>query len=332
MSEMSEAESTPSAAPAEGPAPFFEEVPCVQCGSRARTPFISAEDDLTGKPGRFTFVTCNDCGLRYQCPRVHPAHIGAFYDDEYIAHRKTTDWGALTPFYEWAMGKHDRDKSTLVRRFVNLNNDSTLLDVGCAVGTFLQRMKKDTGCRTVGVDFKDLSQAPTMAGSEFHHSTFPQAKLEPKRFDLVTMWHFLEHDYDQRATLKKAHEVLKDDGRLIIEVPRLDSLTFRLYGDRWPGLQAPQHTVLFDKAHLLQLVQSEGFDVVDWLPYGAFPAYFYVFAGAVFSFNDGQGVNLQKLMAPYFIGQLLLSPILLFERHLNLAMQTVVLRKRPGRA
>ena len=46
----------------------------------------------------------------------------------------------------------------------------------------------------------------------------------------------MEHDYDQRATLKMAHDVLKDDGRLIIEVPRLDSLTFRLYGDRWPGL------------------------------------------------------------------------------------------------
>jgi 2-polyprenyl-3-methyl-5-hydroxy-6-metoxy-1,4-benzoquinol methylase len=310
--------------------PFFEEVPCLLCGSRARDFFISAEDDLTGKPGRFTFVTCRDCGLRYQCPRVHPAHIGAFYDDEYIAHRKQTDWGVLTPVYEWAMGKHDRDKVGIVRRALRLTNDTSVLDVGCAVGTFLQRLRRETGCRIAGVDFKDLSASPTLAGVEFHHSTFPAAKLEPDRFDLVTMWHFLEHDYDPRASLKKAAAVLKDDGRLIIEVPRLDSVSFRLYGDRWPGLQAPQHTALFDRQHLLQMVEAEGFDVVEWLPWGAFPPYFYLFAGLVFRFNDGRGVDLQRLMLPYFIGQLLLLPVLLFERHLNLAMQTVILRKRQG--
>jgi len=67
---------------------------------------------------------------------------------------------------------------------------------------------------------------------------------------------------------------LKDDGRLIIEVPRLDSLTFRLYGDRWPGLQAPQHASLFDRERLVAMAKAEGHDVVDRLPYGAFPPYF----------------------------------------------------------
>lgn len=298
------------------------------CGGRSRDPFITAEDDLTGKPGRFTFVSCRDCGLHYQNPRVHFSHIGAFYDDEYIAHRKKTDWGVLTPFYERAMGKHDRDKEALVKRFIKIDANSVVLDVGCAVGTFLAQMKRQTGCTAIGVDFKDLAHAPTLAGVEFHHGTFPAADIAAGRCDLVTMWHFLEHDYDPKASLQKAKEVLKDDGRLVIEVPRLDSVSFKLYGDRWPGLQAPQHTVLFDKQGLLRMVDDAGFDVVEWLPWGAFPAYFYLFAGAAFKVRKGKGLNFDQMIAPYFVGQILTTPIRLFEKQLNLAMQTVVCRKR----
>jgi hypothetical protein len=110
-------------------------------------------------------------------------------------------------------------------------------------------------------------------------------------------------------------------------VPRLDSTTFRLYGDRWPGLQAPQHTVLLDRAALLRLVRAAGLEVVDYLPFGAFPAYFYLFTGAAFRLLRGRGLNVARAMLPYFLGQLLLAPVLLFERRLNLAMQTVVCRK-----
>ena len=109
--------------------------------------FHPAEDDLTGKPGRFTFVTCARCGLRYQNPRLTVEHIKAYYDDEYIAHRKKSDWGSLTGFFNWAMDRHDRQKDKLVSRFVRLDERSDVLDVGCAVGTFLQKMRTRHGAR-----------------------------------------------------------------------------------------------------------------------------------------------------------------------------------------
>ena len=96
----------------------FETVPCPLCGDGRSTPFLTAEDDLTGKPGRFTFVTCDACGLRYQNPRLDVEHIKAFYDDEYIAHRKKSDWGVLTGFFNWVMDRHDRQKDALVSRYV----------------------------------------------------------------------------------------------------------------------------------------------------------------------------------------------------------------------
>jgi SAM-dependent methyltransferase len=316
-----------SVAEASLPAPFFEPVSCYVCGSTEHDDFITAEDDLGGTPGTFRFVRCARCALAYQNPRVALEHIGAYYDDQYIAHRRKRDWGLLTPLFERAMNKLDADKDAIVARYVTLGADSEVLDVGCAVGTFLQRLHNRCGAHVAGVDFKDLTFASSLRDVEFHCGLFYDAPLEGERFDLVTMWHFLEHDYDPLRSLATARRVLKPEGRLIIEVPRLDSRTFQWFGDRWPGLQAPQHTVLFDRDSLLRAVRQSGLEVVDYLPYGAFPAYFYLFTGAAFRVLKGRGLNLDRAIVPYFIGQLLAFPVVLFERRLNLAMQTVVCRR-----
>jgi SAM-dependent methyltransferase len=315
-----------TAATALAPA-YFESVSCYLCASRDSEPFISAQDDLTGKPGTFTFVTCRGCGLRYQNPRVTLDHIGEYYDDNYIAHRKKRRWGVMTPLVERGMNKLDADKDRIVSRYVTLEPASSVLDVGCAVGTFLQHLRQRYGASVVGLDFKDLSGHPSLRGVEFHRGLFYDALLAAERFDLVTMWHFLEHDYDPMRSLRTARRVLKPGGTLVIEVPRLDSRTFRWFGNRWPGLQAPQHTVLLDRAHIVEMVRTAGFDVVDYLPYGAFPAYFYLFTGVVFHLLKGRGLPLDGSVVPYFAGQVLVSPALLFERWLNLAMQTVVCRR-----
>jgi len=286
-----------------------------------------AEDDLTGKPGRFSFVTCTRCGLRYQSPRLSVERIKAYYDDEYIAHRKQSDWGVLTGFFNWVMDRHDRQKDAIVRRYVALDAGSRVLDVGCAVGTFLQKMRTRYGAQVAGVDFKDLRAHPSLAGVDFRCGLFYEEDFGDERFDLITMWHFLEHDYDPMRTLATARDLLAANGRLVIEVPRLDSLSFRMYGSRWPGLQAPQHTVLYDKRTLLAAVEKAGLEVEEYLPHGAFPAFFYFFAGAAFTTLRGRGLNLSRAIYPYFAGQLLFAPILAFEKHLNFAMQTVVCRR-----
>jgi SAM-dependent methyltransferase len=289
--------------------PFLEEVPCYGCGGRARHPFVEAQDDLTGKPGTFQFVHCDTCGLTYQNPRVSLEHIVEFYDDEYIAHRKT-NWGFLNKAFDRAMDQLDASKDRLVSRHVSLDRTSEVLDVGCGVGTFLRRLRTRYGAAATGVDFKDLASYPALEGTEFHCGLFYDAPLADRRFDLVTMWHYLE-----------------PGGHMVIEVPRLDSATFRMFRHRWPGLQAPQHTVLYDREHLLKFVERAGFETVEYLPYGAFPAYFYLFTGAAFLLLKGRGLNLKRAIGPYFVGKVLTAPIFAFEKRLNLAMQTVVCRR-----
>jgi 2-polyprenyl-3-methyl-5-hydroxy-6-metoxy-1,4-benzoquinol methylase len=306
--------------------PLFEEVPCYGCGREGGRAFIDAQDDLTGKPGTFHFVTCETCGLAFQNPRISLEHVRAFYDDEYIAHRKT-NWGPLNAAFNRAMNQLDAAKDRIVSRYVGVNGSSAVLDVGCGVGTFLQRLRQRYGAAVTGVDFKNLSSYPALQGTEFHCGLFYEAALADRRFDLVTMWHFLEHDYDPMRSLRTAHRVLKRGGHLVIEVPRLDSVTFRIFRHRWPGLQAPQHTVLYDREHLLQFVDRAGLAVVDYLPYGAFPAYFYLFTGTAFLMLKGRGLNLKRAIYPYFLGRVLTAPVLAFEKDLNLAMQTVICRR-----
>ena len=305
----------------------FETVGCLLCGAHDAVPFITAEDDLTGRPGRFSFVRCNRCGLIYQTPRLTIEHIKPFYDDEYLAHRRRTDWGVLSPLFAAAMNSLDREKLRIVGRYVRLDQTSTVLDVGCGAGTFLERVRTECGARVAGVDFVDLSKQPALQQAEFHCGLFYEQKVGPSRFDLITMWHFLEHDYDPLKSLAHAREALTSDGRLIIEVPRLDSMTFRLFGDRWPGLQAPQHTALYDRKMLLRMVARADLEVVDYLPYGAFPPYFYLFCGVAFTVLKGRGLNFRTAIYPYFAGQLVLLPVLPLIKRLNLAMQTVVCRR-----
>jgi SAM-dependent methyltransferase len=191
-------------------------------------------------------------------------------------------------------------------------------------------VKAQTGASVTGVDFKDLAHLPAMRSVDFRCGRPQQQQFSAGSFDLITLWHFLEHDYEPRQTLECAREWLKPGGLMVIEVPRLDSVTFRLYGDRWPGLQAPQHTALYTRDTLRSMVTRAGLEIVDWLPWGAFPAYFYLFAGAAFKLLKGKGLNLARAVYPYFLGELLLSPVLAFEKKLNLAMQTVVVRRGAG--
>lgn len=305
----------------------YETVNCYLCGKSECTEFLIGEEDLTGKEGKFLYVKCTNCSLVYQNPRLNIGAIKEFYDNEYLAHRKKKNWGILTPLYESAMNKLDRDKEKLVKKYFPVNESTRLLDVGCAVGTFLLYMNEKYNCKISGVDFKEGLDYPGFDKIDFHEGVFYDQNIPAESMDMITMWHFFEHDYDPVRSLGVARKVLTEDGKLIIEVPRLDSLTFRLFKNKWPGVQAPQHTALYSKKTLVEILEKNGFEIEAYLPFGAFPPYFYIFTGTYFKLI-GKGLNLDRIIVPYFLGQFLLFPILLFKNYLNLSMQTVVCGKK----
>jgi 4-hydroxybenzoate polyprenyltransferase len=272
-------------------AEMFEPVACYACGGAASTPFLNGDDDLTGKPGRFTFVRCRNCRLAYLNPRLKRQYIAHYDDPPVDAARARAGWGWLTPLYERLLDRYERDKAVLVERLIARSGGSVL-------------------------------DEPVRQGV----AELPAANA--RGFELITMWNSLEHDYDPLGTLRAARDRLARDGRLLIEVPCLDSFTSRLYHERWPGLQAPRNTVLFTRQSLDAMVDAAGLEVVSHVSYGAFPPYLYVFAGAAFRLLKGRPGNAQRALPAFVLGRVAAFPAILLARRLDLATQTVVCRRR----
>jgi SAM-dependent methyltransferase len=91
--------------------------------------------------------------------------------------------------------------------------------------------------------------------------TLPHPELESTSFDVVTMWHSLEHVHDPLAVLRAAHRLLVPGGRLLVAAPNIDSLPFRWFGASWYGLDLPRHLTHFSPATLRGIVQRAGFRV-----------------------------------------------------------------------
>ncbi|OGR04112.1 MAG: hypothetical protein A2284_09235 [Deltaproteobacteria bacterium RIFOXYA12_FULL_61_11] len=306
-----------------------EYVSCYLCGADDTEDFLRVGDHYTGKPGLFRFVTCKQCGLVYQNPRLTLEEVKEFYDDNYVSHRKTSEnLGPLTPLVRHAMGAQDRAKVRLAQHYAQLGPTSRVLDVGCAVGSFLLSLHDRCGCAVHGVDFKDLSHFPGFDRLHFHPGLFYEQDFQGLTFDLITMWHFLEHCYDPLRSLKTAGSLLRQGGRLLLEVPRLDSLTGKLFGSHWPGLQAPQHTMLLTERSLRALVDRAGLTLLDYRCHGSFPIYFYFFTGCAFSLLRGKGLDLRSMVGPYFLGQLATYPLMKVLAKANVAMQLAVCETR----
>jgi len=311
----------------EPPTPgMLETVRCPGCGSDNARALVTARDDFTGKPGTFTYVRCGDCDLGYQSPRLTEEHIGSYYDSDRVVDHVQARWPWLMPVYLWAVEGIERARLGIVRRHLALDRESAVLDVGCGNGRFLGLVRRMFGATVTGVDFRDVAGLAERKEITFRRGRFHEQAFGSRRFDLITMWHYLEHDHDPAGTLLRARELLGQDGVLAVEVPRLDSLTWRLFGPRWPGLQAPQHLTLFSRASLLALLRRSGFEVMEYRAHGSVPAYLYFFTGFAFLALAGRGLNMDRVILPYFVGQFLTLPLRPLGRRLNLGIQTAICR------
>jgi SAM-dependent methyltransferase len=136
-----------------------------------------------------------------------------------------------------------------------------LLDVGSGKGAFLAAAR-DAGWDALGVEY--APEAAEAARATFGVDVIVGDFLEVRQlgtFDVVTMWHVLEHLTNPMGALAHAAESLKPGGRLLVSVPNLDSLQARLGGDDWFHLDLPRHLFHFTPRSLTTLVERAGFRV-----------------------------------------------------------------------
>lgn len=210
---------------------------------------------------KFRVVECKQCRLMQLAPQPTPAELEKYYPKNYWFTPEAT---AASYFEETYRRFVLRDHIRFVERALKESEETgPVLDVGCGGGLFLALLR-ERGRRVIGLDFSlDAARVAWNAnGVPATCGTLENAPLPPASCAAVTMFHVLEHLYDPRRYLRAAHDLLRPDGRLIVQVPNAGCWQFLLLGAGWNGVDVPRHLFNFRPLDLDRLLQSCGFEIL----------------------------------------------------------------------
>ena len=257
------------------PAVTWEDAACPLCGRDRASLVLEGPDQLpVGGTGLwFAVVRCEHCGTAYTNPRPDAATIARFYPPEYHPHRRPAKMQQSRPprpFWSRLSGRPCNER----RGLLPWPRPGRLLDFGCGGGTFLKRMAEQ-GWKVTGLDAAvgAVQQIQEELGLEALVGSLPHPELKPCSFDVVTMWHSLEHVHEPLSILREAYQLLAPGGKIIVAAPNIESLPFYWFGPSWFGLDLPRHLTHFTPKSLRSMLQTAGFEVErvrmlrhsDWL-------------------------------------------------------------------
>jgi ubiquinone/menaquinone biosynthesis C-methylase UbiE len=141
-----------------------------------------------------------------------------------------------------------------------------ILDIGCGTGAFLYHVKKQ-GWKVKGIepDHKARAIASKLLEQEIGNTSDLTA-YKAGQFDMVTLWHVLEHIPDLSQMLKQIHFVLQEKGLVLIAVPNSLSYDAQHYKEYWAAYDVPRHLWHFTPDTMQALMTKESFDLVKILP------------------------------------------------------------------
>lgn len=222
---------------------------CVVCGCRQALPKYS----IAGLSS--PLVICQQCGTGFIYPVPSAEEIASFYPSDYYGSQgqkfhDVVEWGI-----RFVASRHVRFLARRVPR------GGRVLDVGCGRGTALSALA-DRGLDVHGMEIS--AAAAQGADPRIQLRIAPrleEAGYPPEEFDLVILWHVLEHLPAPRETLAEVHRVLKPGGRVVVAIPNFSSWQARWAGPDWFHLDPPRHLYHFPVQGLCRLLQQGGFDV-----------------------------------------------------------------------
>jgi len=271
------------------------DAPCFVCGGNGADPVWVTPDRAFAVPGFYKVARCRRCGFLYQRPRVRDEHLAACYPDHYPRHQEPSPRlplkgsKARQRAARWALASglgYEAFRDARVSPLTRLRARRMLrrmrwscppwigagryLDVGCGSGGSLG-VAQALGWRVTGIEMDDAAAALARRfTSELHVGDIMTAPFVPRRFDVVTAFHVLEHVPDPIAVAGRMLEWLAPGGLLIIEVPNAGGLGARLFGRAWAGLELPRHLSHFTPATLATVIERAGGQVV-WVWHQAKP-------------------------------------------------------------
>lgn len=226
---------------------------------------VCRSDDSAPKyPG---IVTCRSCGYVYADLDVAVLKsLSGLYDRNYFAGEEYRDY-----LEERAIIQRNFDlRLKRLLRFVHEERRSSMLEIGCAYGFFMDRARHHFD-RLVGYDVSDeaTAHACKRLGLDVRCADVIDAEL-PEKFDVVCMWDTIEHLAFPDRVMDKIADVTKPGSIVAITTGDIDSVNASVKKGRWRLIHPPTHAHYFSRETLTRLVTDRGFEVIDFSYAGSY--------------------------------------------------------------
>jgi 2-polyprenyl-3-methyl-5-hydroxy-6-metoxy-1,4-benzoquinol methylase len=201
-------------------------------------------------------MECQGCGLAYLHPRVRSENLEKLYPPGY--------YGMGTQRFRWGLEKAVTFfRRRRAQRVARITPPGRLLDVGCGRGIFLSILREN-GWEVFGTELSDQAarEARERFGLNVLVGALPSLGLPERTFDVVTLWHVLEHLPDPLPTLREIRRVMRDDGWVILALPNLASWQAKLTRGYWYHLDPPRHYYFYTPRTLEKMLHHIGFRTV----------------------------------------------------------------------
>ncbi len=222
------------------------ELSCPVCSNtRLKEQFVASNG--------YPIVQCEDCGLAFTDDRAAPPP-----SQLYPPFEQTSSVGQSA--FRSALSVFLRHRARLVKHF---RSSGRLMDYGCGAGQFAKHMAGE-GFEVVGLEPFSLGAPETSAGGQLtlRREPLATAKKDLGTFDVITMWHVLEHIPNPVEVLNELKELLNPGGVLLISVPNFESWQSKVFEGSWFHLDPPRHLLHFTRSTLDGTLGRAGFSAV----------------------------------------------------------------------
>ncbi len=194
-------------------------------------------------------------------PQPSSENLGRYYEsNDYISHTDSKR-SIFEKAYHFVKGIALKNKLNLINNCSS--SKGNLLDIGAGTGDFLLTAKQN-GWNTIGVEPSEKAKGIAIGkGIKFSNST---NELESNSFDVITMWHVLEHVPNLDLQIKELKRLIKPNGTIIIAVPNFKSYDAKYYGKFWAAFDVPIHFWHFSKTAIKLLFEKENVKLEKVLP------------------------------------------------------------------
>ncbi|MFO8054015.1 MAG: class I SAM-dependent methyltransferase [Bacteroidales bacterium] len=242
---------------------------CPLCQNQERSIFLKTRDWFLTQQD-FNIEQCDNCGFLFTNPRPEPHKTSDYYKSEnYISHNSEKK-GLVSLIYRIIRHYSLKQKYQHIKKHTS---GKSILDIGSGTGEFLNFMKINNW-RVKGIEPDQKARDFSVQRYKLPVDDEPELEQIPAgSFDVITMWHVLEHVPDLTKKIHHLKNILNQNGLLIIAVPNPDAFDAAYYEKYWAAWDVPRHLYHFRKENIRSLAQQANMNVKEIVPM-VFDAYY----------------------------------------------------------